>query len=684
MPYTCREVTRNDQVLLSSHLVPLVRFARVDKQKHFHDHDPVIFQLELPLAPPMISYWHLPTSWISFEPDEVKVEEHFTHRALQSGLPIQETDINKCEDLTHGLLLWTKKVEQAVDDTIREQHRQDPDKFPQPFLPSHCRGRMKNRKLKHKPLSMNIKKACASQYDPPGEATTFKLKYLVTQTRRIQSLLKRMKKLTAIQCLWEDAINQLLLEWKAITKARGFPQGFPQWCISWPELNWYPLHLPPIDYLQVLEQLMCFHTDACSRHCEQANKRFLKYKVEHLERLQNGSNLSKQVKTFSASFDKLATEHMTPVSIMQDHGGLLTLAARDKILWRLDTPVMLGPHKAWIVSDDFPNMDVMVEDSEHNFPPHLIMTQTVYTQDAETIATSLNDFWNEFWQRETRLPDTEWTQFREYLHQTPQLPTLQVDVRDGNLWKQAAKNMKAGTSRGIDGWYVDELKHLPINVYNSLGQLFHRFAGQAWPSHLMKALTVPLMKKEDIWLPHNTRPITILAVLYRLWGKVVTSQILSQWKLLLPDFIVGYVPTRSPDIQMISQQFQFETDNLDGITNHTSLQGLTLDLVKCFNLLPREPIKWALLRAGVPSELVQTWYDTLSHLHRCWKINGTIVELDTTSTGAPEGDTWSVLACISISRVWGHLVQQVGAEPSCFADNWGWQCRDFGHQHPNH
>ena len=145
----------------------------------------------------------------------------------------------------------------------------------------------------------------------------------------------------------------------------------------------------------------------------------------------------------------------------------------------------------------------------------------------------------------------------------------------------------------------------------------------------------------------------------------------------MPDFVVGYIPTRSPEIQMLSQQFQFETDNLDGITEQTSLQGLTLDLVKCFNLLPREPTKWALLRAGVPEDLVDTWYETMNHLHRCWKIHGTIVELELTSTGAPEGDTWSVLACISISRVWGHLVQQEGAQPACYADNWGWQCRDL-------
>ena len=90
--------------------------------------------------------------------------------------------------------------------------------------------------------------------------------------------------------------------------------------------------------------------------------------------------------------------------------------------------------------------------------------------------------------------------------------------------------MKTKTCRGVDGWYVDELQNLPLNVFHSLGQLFHRFAGQSWPPHLMKALTVLLMKREGVWVPKNTRPITILAVIYRLWGKVVTSQILAQWK----------------------------------------------------------------------------------------------------------------------------------------------------------
>ena len=677
MPSTCREVTRNDQILVSSHLSPLVRFARVDKQKLFHDHDPVIFQLELPLKPPKLSYWHLPSSWSSFEPDPDIVAEHFEQRCVQVGLPLDNLDPLQCSDLHSSLLLWTKTVEQAVDASIRQQHQKDPEKFPQPFLPSRCRGRMKPRKLKHKPLSMTIKKACDSQYDPPGEATTFHLKHMVTQTRRIQSLLKRMKKLSTIKCLWDDAVNQLLQEWKAITRAKGFSKGFPQWCMSWPELHWYPLHLPPIDYLQVLEQIMCFSTDAFSRHCEQSSKKFLKYKLQHLDKADNGSSLAKQVKPFSESFDKLSTEQKTSIRVVQDHGGLVTINISEKLNWRLDSPIMLDQHKAWIVSTEHPTMDVMLEDSDHNLPQEMTLTQISYTQNAEVIATSLNDFWNQFWKREENQPATDWSQFSEFLQRTPQLPLLQVDIQDGTLWKMAAKKMKSKTSRGVDGWYVDELRNLPLKVFHSLGQIFHRFAGQSWPPHLMKALTVPLLKKEGEWVPKNTRPITILAVLYRLWGKVVTSQILAQWKHTMPEFVVGYIPTRSPEIQMLSQQFQFETDNLDGITEQTSLQGLTLDLVKCFNLLPREPTKWALLRAGVPEDLVNTWYETMNHLHRCWKIHGTVVELELTSTGAPEGDTWSVLACISISRVWGHLVQQEGAQPACYADNWGWQCRDL-------
>ena len=396
MPFTCREVDRNDQILVSSHLSPLVRFARVDKQIFFHDHDPVIFQLELPLKPPKLSYWHLPSSWSSFEPDSDIVAEHFEQRCVQVGLPLDNLDPLQCPDLQSSLLLWTKTVEQAVDASIRQQHQNDPEKFPEPFLPSRCRGRMKPRKLKHKPLSMTIKKACDSQYDPPGEATTFHLKHMVTQTRRIQSLLKRMKKLSTIKCLWDDAVNQLLQEWKAITRAKGFSKGFPQWCMSWPELHWYPLHLPPIDYLQVLEQIMCFSTDAFSRHCEQSSKKFLKYKLQHLDKADNGSSLAKQVKPFSESFDKLSTEQKTSIRVVQDHGGLVTINISEKLNWRLDSPIMLDQHQAWIVSTEHPTMDVMLEDSDHNLPQEMTLTQISFTQNAEVIATSLNDFWNQF------------------------------------------------------------------------------------------------------------------------------------------------------------------------------------------------------------------------------------------------------------------------------------------------
>ena len=188
--------------------------------------------------------------------------------------------------------------------------------FPQPFLPSQCRGRMKPRKLRNKPLSMTIKKACDSQYDPPGEATTFHLKHMVTQTRRIQSLLKRMKKPSPIMCLWDDAVTQLMQEWKAITRAKGFFQWISAvvYVMAGVELVSPALatHWLSSGFRATYVFFPLMHS---AGKCEQSSKRFLKYKLQHLDKADNGANLAKQVKPFSASFDKLSIEQKTNIRL---------------------------------------------------------------------------------------------------------------------------------------------------------------------------------------------------------------------------------------------------------------------------------------------------------------------------------------------------------------------------------
>ena len=158
---------------------------------------------------------------------------------------------------------------------------------------------------------------------------------------------------------------------------------------------------------------------------------------------------------------------------------------------------------------------------------------------------------------------------------------------------------------------------------------------------------------------------------------MVTTQILKHWSKYLPDYIVGFIPGRSPQNEMIKIQHDLEVGHINSQNESTQWQGLTLDLVKCFNLIPREPARRALRHAGVPEHLITVWFYSLQKLVRYWKFKDTVIQSGLTTTGTPEGDTFSVLCCVAISRVWAHHLTTLHAIPSCYADNWSWRCQQL-------
>ena len=105
----------------------------------------------------------------------------------------------------------------------------------------------------------------------------------------------------------------------------------------------------------------------------------------------------------------------------------------------------------------------------------------------------------------------------------------------------------------------------------------------------------------------------------------------------------------------------------------TGIAGMSLDLVKAFNLLPRLPIRKLCLRLGVPPEWINTWFGHLKNVGRRFQIQGHLSEPLFSTTGFPEGDPLSIIAMLAICFVFDwHLIQEQ-ATTTCFADNLAWQ-----------
>ena len=121
---------------------------------------------------------------------------------------------------------------------------------------------------------------------------------------------------------------------------------------------------------------------------------------------------------------------------------------------------------------------------------------------------------------------------------------------------------------------------------------------------------------------------------------------------------------------MTKIQHEFAVSHVKFAPGAKEWQSLTLDLVKCFNLIPREPARGAVAKAGIPEPLIQVWYLSLMKVVRYWKFRDLVVESGFATAGTPEGDTFSVLCCVAILGAWAHHLCLLQAHPSCYADTW--------------
>ena len=203
---------------------------------------------------------------------------------------------------------------------------------------------------------------------------------------------------------------------------------------------------------------------------------------------------------------------------------------------------------------------------------------------------------------------------------------------------------------------------------------------EGFPEWFMIGLTCPLSKTTLVPENGQTRPITILAQLYRLWSAVSSRHLLRVLADWAPPSITGLLPKRGAFDNAYQMQLELELAR----ARHIPRSGLTLDLKKCFNCI-RWTFAIAMLRAlGIPDFLLRQWFLSLVKLCRYWVISGEIWLAGATSCGFPEGDTFSVVTMLSISCAWIFFISHQFTQTtlptlSAYADNWGWRLDDVMH-----
>ena len=647
MPPTCRETTTPDHALLCPQIASWLREIVVLSDPLFDTHKVVLFSLSIPTQHPCVTRLVLPQSWLEYPIQEHLIAENYY------GLHSEPTDLKQ----------WAKKVETAVD--LAYQQTQLSSGI-SPSLVKVLPSRAKGRCIPRKPTAINqrtmLPKSRPGDYTPKFEIHRFATLKMVKQLRRLQNLRRRVAKTQL-----GGSFNGLETEWVAILWADSPPGGFVQWCCAQPELGPPTRSCPDLDFLHTAEQLLRHYVDCEIDFDHKCWQQKLKY-VRFLDAKDQGhSKACSHIRDkFATPVTELKETFKEDCAIVVDSPSRMWAYCDNPSQFVCHAPVQLANCECRVHEVDDHSLLLRPLDLDFVWPDEGQLVQEQVTTRPADIVDKLNRFWMPYWDHPHAGSDMP-PDFQAFIQTLPDLPPPVVDLSDPMLWISAVKSLKPHSARGIDGISAAELQSLPTGAITELARILCTF-GEGFPAWLMVARTFAVPKCTSTPSSKDIRPITVLAQVYRLWARVVCSQLLQHYSALLPPEIWGLLRGRGPFTA--SYQMQWWLEKL-AFQNHANA-GLVLDLVKCFNSIHRQSVYSILQHMGMPHHILKQWSRSLAVLTRSWSLPGFDGTLTACNHGFPEGDVFSVLAMIGVALSWSaHLKSHCPSSlVGAYADNW--------------
>ena len=300
----------------------------------------------------------------------------------------------------------------------------------------------------------------------------------------------------------------------------------------------------------------------------------------------------------------------------------------------------------------------------------MILQQPGVTACPNEMHCKLKDAWTQYFQRDSFQDEgQDWVDTIPFINTLHSCPTMNLEPLSPEVLQLAMNKTKTASARGCDGFSTKDYRKMPIPLWKILCDLFHCIEqGASWPSNWVVAKTLCLPKGSDPKSPMDVRPVTILAKSYRVWAKVRGKQIASHLASLVPPTVGGPCKGISADIIAM-----LTSDLIEEHINHCKdLAGLVLDVVKCYNGIPRYPLCKAMERLGIHPHLIHAFRCIMTQIERHFEIANTVGPSFTTSTGIVEGCGVAVAGMLVVAMLCESVVHHV--TPSIytvmFADNW--------------
>ena len=612
---TCKSTTTKDYIWISPELVPY--FAEVETKSMYSDHLTLCAHFR-PFGPPSKVYlWRKPKPF-----DWKQNDLHLPENNFRTNL--DETSDKIIKDIA-------KEFEDRIHDTMVQKAKGN--------LPHQQRGRSQTTEvvefLEH---NCPIKPSRSGEKKPTFDGHSLQHKQWFTQIRRLQCLIRSKHPESLRQQVHQQR------EWRAVLQAAGFPCGFPKW---WKKHHSkiYPAPDSLPDSVPTKEQLIAI---------------FLTFELEfqQLEKLLKGEMIRK------ARANRLLNPHkifadvrkppVSPVLLLDNSlkADIVQVDAENNVV-TLDRPVSFDPSQPLTMGTSCfeihsqQDKQLTLTEITDQVVPGVTFRQEKFVGELQEMFAAFGKEWSKRWDRHQNLPQDHWNPtlecFTRYFPSCPEqkFPEITID-----LWRETLRKKKTRAATGPDAWSREDLLRLPDDLTGEILKLLSAIEqGKPWPITIITGLVCSLEKVAGAATVNQYRPITVFSIIYRTWSSIRAKQCLRHMLQFVPATCFGNIPQRTTTQVWLGIQSLIEQAAHD----QSQLSGVMVDIIKCFNHLPRIPIIEVCCHLGIPTGTLRAWGLALCQMQRRFVIRGSVGPALTSSTGCAEGCGLSVVGMLAVN-----------------------------------
>eukprot|EP00438_Fugacium_kawagutii_P007075 Skav214266 [mRNA] locus=scaffold642:431:4159:- [translate_table: standard] len=602
--------------------------------------------------------WNLPTATDAFLFDDDLLHDSVVkHQALRKSAFEQASEAKDTTEMMRQTnLVFEAGLMEACVTTDGYASR----------LPQGCLGRCRKKTCKRVPASTPVMKhAREGHFNPETLQATVSIRRRTKQVRRLQSLAEQLDTMhdPADPSPASHALGG------AILHAPGYHQSFQTFALN--ELGLFiPSTCPMVEYVRYLVQVF-------KAFVQDEVRAFMKVTLQ----CRKDAGLKDIKQGGGHAFASVRDPQQPPYHSIRTTNkvqlrkqrwvktGLKTVLVQGSCdTFDTSRPVYFQDQERFIVSFDATSVtfDRRVRNRDKN---DLTLWQQSVVADISELHKQTAQAWGEMWQRDEA--DTDWTSAINALNSFSGFPEIEYEALDVDEWKRHANQVSNKSARGSCGYTPRELVMMPSTltqwILDMLALVEDAYA--QWPAPLMIARVVMLAKGDTPPdHPLHTRPITITSRLYRTWARYRALQVINILAHRLPPSVAGSMAGVSADLMAAALLDRIETAHICD----APVLGCTVDLVKCYNMVPRQPILLAMAEMGIPIPYLTALESMFVNLQRVLEISGQIGDPQRSTTGIPEGCCFSIVAMMTLS-VWIHMWLQQGPydiDFAAYADNW--------------